>query len=174
MVAVAEPVHSGCMTTGTDTMASLQSCTTAQGTQHTVHCVQVHVMAHSKRAHSYFIPIHIRVPYIQYTCVFHHACAGRKCGKRIYFFFLPPFFSFFSFLGLSSCLPWGLYLADQAEKDSNSSCTPQHTPTPSDHTDLLHLPSALRALVHTRRPDHTVTNTKHVCLDHTSTCACAL
>lgn len=96
MVAVAEPVHSGCMTTGTDTMASLQSCTTAQGTQHTVHCVQVHVMAHSKRAHSYFIPIHIRVPYIQYTCVFHHACAGRKCGKRIYFFFLPPFFSFSS------------------------------------------------------------------------------
>ncbi len=121
------------MTTGTDTMASLQSCTTAQGTQHTVPCVQVHVMAHSKRAHSYFIPIHIRVPYIQYTCVFHHACAGRKCGKRIYFFFLPPFFSFFSFLGLSSCLPWGLYLADQAEKDSNSSCILQHTPTPSDH-----------------------------------------
>jgi len=90
-------------------------------------------MAHSKRAHSNFIPIHIRVPYIQYTSVFHNACAGRKCGQCFYFFFLPPFFSFFSFLGLSSCLPWGLYLADQAEKDSNSSCILQHTPTPSDH-----------------------------------------
>lgn len=58
----------------------------------------------------------------------HQRMCRQKIRIGIHFFFLPPFFSFFSFLGLSSCLPWGLYLADQVENDSNSSCPPQHAP----------------------------------------------
>merc|ERR1712205_141095 len=42
--------------------------------------------------------------------------------RAYFFFFFPPsFLSFFSFLGLSSCLPCGLFLADQAANCSNSS-----------------------------------------------------
>jgi hypothetical protein len=133
-----------------------------------------------------FIPIHIRVPYIQYTSVFHNACAGRQCGERIYFFFFLPF-SFFSFLGLSSCLPCcpgsvsvkrdlrhsqkrpainglpvGYTWQTRPKRTRTPPALPNTLPTPSDHSPTPSAVSSLCSRAHQEARPYCHTYKAHV------------